>query len=354
MAVVAVVVAASLVWGVLAARSSEVVSGAPGAETPPLLDGRAAGSIPSGAPAFPTVLSATDADRGDSVWFVLDRRGRRVHRFGASGALLGSFARAGEGPGELSNPSAIAVHRDTVVVADGPTVHLYEPSGAHVADRRVAFDGCLAPRVTDMESAALGLLFLVSCPSRAQAQDAGVFLATGDGRAQRLAARLPGEGGNVMNVMSIPVIGAHPGGFVFGDAHADCLGLFDRDSAPKESLCHDWMPRLPLSGQEREETESELGGLAGAAGLRMVVPRHFPPFDRVFVLDGGRLVYRALVQDSDGEVNAFRLVAQGEEGDATPLAVPVASEVFVSGGSALAAWEAVDAMHVAVYSLRGS
>lgn len=368
-AFVAAVVATSLAWGVLAVRSSEAVSDLPGPgdaaggpgdvaggpEDAAAGRGDAVGAGLSAAPppdarAFPELSSATDADLGDSVWFVLDRRGRRVHRFDESGALLGSFARQGEGPGELSFPSAIVVHRDTVVVADRLAVHLYAPSGAHIADRRVSFDGCLGPRIADVESGAGGLLFLVHCAN--PGQRAAVFLATEDGRARRLAAASREGRGNVMSYASMPVVSAHGGGFLFGDASSDCLDLFDGGGAPKGRFCHDWMPRLPLSKQERDDVEDELRGLAGAAGLRLDVPESFPPFDRAFALEGGRLAYRALAQDSNGEVAMSRLVVQGETGDALALPVPAASAVFASGESALAAWEALEAVHVAVYSLR--
>lgn len=355
-ALVAAVVATSLAWGVLATRSSEVVSDLPGSDDAAGGPDDAAGAgmatvaPPPDARAFPGLSSATDADLGDSIWFVLDRRGRRVHRFDESGALLGSFARQGEGPGELSFPSAIAVHRDTVVVADGLAVRLYGPSGAHIADRRVSFDGCLGPRIADIDSSAGGLLFLVHCANPAQGD--AVFLTTEDGRARRLAATSPEGRGNVLSFASTPVVSAHSEGFLFGDASSDCLDLFDGGGAPKRRFCHDWMPRPPLSEQERDDMEDELRGLAASAGLRLDVPASLPPFDRVFTLKGGRLAYRALVRDSNGEVTMFRLVVQGEAGDALALPVPAASAVFASGESALAAWEAMDAMHVAVYSLR--
>jgi len=351
MAVATTVMATSLVWGVLATRSFQGVSDSRGSDdTVGFGDAGTTVSPPPGATAFSEVLSATDADLRDSVWFVLDRRGRRVHRFGESGALLGTFAREGRGPGELSFPSAVAVHRDTVVVADGLAVLLYAPSGEHIEDRRFSFDGCWAPRITDVNSGPLGLLFLVRCTSRAR--ESAVFLAAADGRARRLAVLSAKGRGNVLSFASTPVVSAHGGGFVFGDARSDCLDLFDGGGAPKRRFCHDWMPRLPLSRQERDDVEEELRGLAGAAGLRLDVPASLPPFDRVFALEGGRLAYRALARDSSGEVTMFRLVVQGETGDALALPVPRASVVFASGESVLAAWEAVDAMHVAVYSLR--
>lgn len=354
-AFVAAVVATSLAWGVLAVRSSEAVSDLPGPDAVAggpgdVVGGELAAAPPPDARAFPELSSATDADLGDSVWFVLDRRGRRVHRFDESGALLGSFARQGEGPGELSFPSAVAVHRDTVVVADRRTVHLYAPSGEHIEDRRVSFDHCLGPRIADVDSGADGLLFLVHCAN--PAQSAAVFLATEDGRARRLAATSPEGRGNVLSYAFMPVVSARSGGFLFGDASSDCLDLFDGGGAPQRRSCHDWMPRLPMSKQERDDVEDELRGLAGAVGFRVDVPETFPPFDRVFTLEDERLVYRALVRDSDGEVTMFRLVVQGETGDALALPVPAASAVFAAGESALAAWEALDAVHVAVYSLR--
>lgn len=354
-AFVAAVVATSLAWGVLAVRSSEAVSDLPGPDAVAggpgdVAGGELAAAPPPDARAFPELSSATDADLGDSVWFVLDRRGRRVHRFDQSGALLGSFARQGEGPGELSFPSAVAVHHDTVVVADRRTVHLYAPSGEHIEDRRVSFDGCLGPRIADVESGAGGLLFLVPCAN--PGQGAAVFLATEDGRARRLALISPEGRGNVLSFASMPVVSARSGGFLFGDASSDCLDLFDDGGAPKRRFCHDWMPRLPLSKQERDDVEDELRGLAGAAGLRLDVPETLPPFDRVFTLEGGRLAYRAPVLDSNGEVTMSRLIVQGETGDALALPAPAASAVFAAGESALAAWEALDAVHVAVYSLR--
>ena len=354
-AFVAAVVATSLAWGVLAVRSSEAVSDLPGLDAVAggpgdVAGGELAAAPPPDARAFPELSSATDADLGDSVWFVLDRRGRRVHRFDQSGALLGSFARHGEGPGELSFPSAVAVHRDTVVVADQLAVHLYAPSGDHIEDRRVSFDDCLGARIADIDSGADGLLFLVHCAN--PAQRAAVFLATEDGRARRLAAASREGRGNVLSFAFMPVVSAHSGGFLFGDASSDCLDLFDGGGAPKRRFCHDWMPRLPLSKQERDDVEDELRGLADAAGLRVDVPKTFPPFDRVFTLEDERLAYRALVRDSDGEVTMSRLIVQGETGDALALPVPAASAVFASGESVLAAWEALEAVHVAVYSLR--
>lgn len=173
-----------------------------------------------------SVVSATDAAAADSVWFLLDGRGRRVHRFDKTGALLESFAGPGEGPGELSSPTAIAVHRGAVAVADRGVVRLYDFAGGSVADRRLAFDGCLAPRTIGIESVSRGLLLLVQCASPLRGVVARVFLASDDGDVRLVASRSPAGRGFVADLGFVPVMSAHPEGFVFGDANAECLDVF--------------------------------------------------------------------------------------------------------------------------------
>ena len=56
---------------------------------------------------------------GDGTIFVLDWKDRNVKVFGRDGKFLRTFGKAGEGPGELSNPISIyCTSRDEVVVVD--------------------------------------------------------------------------------------------------------------------------------------------------------------------------------------------------------------------------------------------
>lgn len=48
---------------------------------------------------------------------VLDPQISRIHLFSPDGERAGSFGRAGEGPGELANPTSIALHGDSVLVS---------------------------------------------------------------------------------------------------------------------------------------------------------------------------------------------------------------------------------------------
>lgn len=361
---VAFVAAGALVWSLattLADRAQQVAPGVEPSSEGVTADRRAEAPPSSVGQVFPDVQSATDADLaadadlGDAVWYLLDARGRRVHRFSKTGALLGSFARRGQGPGELSAPSAIAVHQGAVVVADRRVLHLYELDGTHIADRRLDLDGCFALEA-DIDSAVQGLLVLVRCAAPAQGFGAATYLVADDGGVRRLASRSPGGGRFVADLGFVPVISALPNGFVFGDAGADCLAVYDAAAAEAGRACHEWIPRLPISGRAAKAAEAELGPLVQAVGGRLNVPRQLPPFDRVFSLADGRLAYRVpvtLADEAADEASMFRLVVQDDAGGELALPVPDASAVFAAGESALAAWDELDGVRVAVVPLGG-
>ena len=251
----------------------------------------------------------------------------------------------------------MAVHRDAVAVADGGVLRLYDLAGAFVADRRLAFDGCLAPRAVEIESVSRGLLLLVRCASPLRGAVARVFLASDDGDVRLLASRSPAGRGIVADLGFTPVMSAHPEGFVFGDASTACLDVFATGAQPgaaeaSRSVCHEWIPRWPVSGRSAQAVEDQLRDAAGAVGARVIVPRRLPPFDRVFALADGRLVYRVPVPVPDEEAEdarLFRLAVKGEAGEELALPTPAASTVFVSDNSVLVVWETLDGVRVAVF-----
>lgn len=350
------VAASALAWSLLAV-ASRPPQPAPPTASPESPADRAAASAPSTALVFPTVLSATDAAFADSTWFVLDRRGRRIHRFSQAGDLLGSFARRGEGPGELASPEAIAVHRDTVAVADRGTLHLYEPDGAHIADRRLVLEGCLSPLDVQVESSLPGLLVMAQCTSPARGQETMVFLANETGSARALASLTSGERGRVLKFPFVPVISAHATGFVFGDPDLGCLDVYeigasDLPATVADSVCHDWIPRLPLPQEIARAVREEMRGTAALTGTRLVVSASLPPFNRAFALADGRLAYRVPLPVADEDAGElFRLVVRGEADRERVLPFPAASAVFASGESVLAAWEALEGIRIAVFPL---
>lgn len=330
---------------------------APTASAESLADRAAGASAPSSAPVFTSVLSATDAAFADSTWFVLDRRGRRIHRFSQAGDLLVGFARRGEGPGELASPEAIAVHRGTVVVADRGTLHLYELDGTHVADRRLALEGCLLPLDMHVESSLPGLLVMAQCTNPARGQETMVFLASETGSARALASLTSGERGRVLKFPFVPVVAAHATGFVFGDPDSGCLDIYevgasDLPATVTDSVCHDWIPRLPIPQEDATAVRKDMRDAVELTGTRLVVSATLPPFDRAFALADGRLAYRVPLPAADGDDGElFRLVVRGEADRELVLPFPAASAVFASGGSVLAAWEALEGVRIAVFPL---
>ena len=354
----ALIAASALAWSLLSAAGRPPQAAPPPTASSESLAERTAGaSVFSSAPVFTSVLSATDAAFADSTWFVLDRRGRRIHRFSQAGDLLGSFARRGEGPGELASPEAIAVHRDTVAVADRGTLHLYEPDGAHIADRRLVLEGCLSPLDMQVESSLPGLLVMAQCTSPARGQETMVFLANETRSARVLASLTSGERGRVLKFPFVPVISAHATGFVFGDPDLGCLDVYeigasDLPATVADSVCHDWIPRLPLPQEDARAVREEMRGVAALTGTRLVVSASLPPFDRAFALADGRLAYRVPLPVADEDAGElFRLVVRGEADRERVLPFPAASAVFASGESVLAAWEALEGIRIAVFPL---
>lgn len=65
---------------------------------------------------------------------VLDPQLSRVHLFAPDGTRAGSVGRRGEGPGELTRPTQLAVLGDTIFVHDGrrPALQLFSRSGDHL------------------------------------------------------------------------------------------------------------------------------------------------------------------------------------------------------------------------------
>lgn len=78
----------------------------------------------------------------DSVVYVVDGYPPRGTRFTKTGRWLGSFARSGDGPGELRSVGTLGITRDTVWVADsyGRRLELYGPDGEYLSSVRFTLD----------------------------------------------------------------------------------------------------------------------------------------------------------------------------------------------------------------------
>jgi len=160
------------------------------------------------------------------------------------------------------------------------------------------------------------------------------------------------------------VLTDHPRGFLFGSAYDECLGLFDAFGTALESVCHDWIERIPLSipdgGREMIRRSSDE---YRRLGIRLEFPEHLPPFQRVTTMDDGRLVYyrpvpapRTPSDDAQGAVatEVLQLVVQPEDGQAARLELPAAPNLFLDGRSVLAVWDQIDGTRIAFRTLGGN
>jgi len=339
----AALASALLVWGVVA-----VVTAGPGTEViagDSLATGHGLTAAPPGTPVLREVTSVTDAAFHRGEWFVLDRRSAQVHRIDASGSLVESFGRQGEGPGEFRRPAAIASRGDSVVVVDGGILHLFRTDGDHIADRRIGLGGCGYGTVRDVLSVSTGLLMLVDCTAPGRLGWL-VVLVPLDGPSRTLAV-LDRDPDVVDLGMAWAVIGAHPQGFLFGLPEHDCLGLFSPRGGELGRVCHDWIERLPFP-ESVGRTITSLRERVKRSGARLVESDRMPPFTRVFLTGGDRLAYQAPLPE---QIEVFRLVTSGVAGETAVFPLPPADGLFAAGYSVLLWWEDLEGTRISVRTL---
>lgn len=229
--------------------------------------------------AFDSVAAMTDVAHWDDAWFVLDARSSQVHRFDQHGRYLDSFARRGDGPGELRRPRALAIHGDTVVVATPRRLHFYDTDGEHLLDRLIKSPtGCRDPRtgataanLRDIASSPAGILLLFTC--RAGDLRASVLIELGEAAFRELAHNADPETADAIDPWrEMSVLAAHPVGFAFGHADDHCLGIFDLDGRRRDTVCHEWLERHVVPSSSGL---AEVQAAAARIGRKLVVP-HLP------------------------------------------------------------------------------
>lgn len=329
----------------------------------------AKGTVAEGDPSDPPassvlhtdVLSVIDADRHGHTWYLLDQAQRRVHRIGLTGEHLGSFGTRGEGPGEFQSPKAIAVHGDTIVVADENVVRLFSPGGHHLIDRRFAVGTCSSPipTVREMVSVSSGIVLLVECIGSSAGARSLVWLVATDGRSRTLAD-VPDESTSlVFDFNSIPILGSHPRGFLFGNVRDDCLGLFGPTGSHLESVCHRDLERaaLPPGVAEqfaREADEVRRYARQRSLGARVVPLERLWPFVKAFVTRDQRTAYVVPVPSSvapNGDVGLHRLRMRRDSVWLDDAIGVTAADLFVSGRWVLAVWDDIRGTRLEVYEV---
>lgn len=312
---------------------------------------------PKTATLFDSVASVADAVMHDGDWFLLDVRISRVHRISSGSDRWSAFARPGDGPGELRQPRALAVHGDTIVVALRHRLQLYWPDGAHVGGRRVeppricrdARLGDLPAELSDVASSPQGLLLLFTCMTGAAR--GGVFLETGEASYRQVVRGLADKDADLLDPWrGMSVLAAHPSGFVFGHPEDECIGLFGLGGRRLRSFCHARLDRAPVPRAVTRQIPAQVPG----SDARVRVPQRYLPFDRVFVRSDGTLLYRTPVPQvalGSAEVQMTFRLTEFDGAGGSPLSVPPAVGVFASDRAVLTAWDDWRGTWMAFYSL---
>jgi hypothetical protein len=306
--------------------------------------------IPVEAFEYDGIMDITDAEAGDDVWFILDRRAFRVHVLGPGDHDVTTFGRGGSGEGQLTRPSALVLHGDTVVVVEqlGGVVHLFDESGRHIADRRFQVPGCRTPVVSDAVSTAEGLTFLVTCPGVRLNTKAFAALENAGADASILAStaarRTPRDR---IDPFFTPVLASHRDGILFGATGDACLSVVDLSGVSIGKECTAWLERLPVPAMEQTRLTRVQNRLATLAA-RMESPETLPPFDALFPLGVSSYAFRVPTRHGGGS----RQLAV-EPGNTVAVAhLPVAHFVFSAPGTALLGWEGAEGIRIARYDLR--
>lgn len=339
-----------LLWAILevpASRATQAMGERPALQSTDFFTETDPLEIPSAVPIFTEVLSVEDAVAENGMWFLLDARAQRVHRFAPSGELVGSFGRQGSGPGEFGGmPISILAHADTIVVSefDGNQIHLYSLTGISLEDRLLRLDSCVLAQIRDMASSPRGLLFLTTCRRQDMRSETRVILEDKDGSMRVLATQLPDpDGPIVLDAFTPPVLASHPEGFVFGSTGDQCLHVYDLDGKTIDSVCHDWLQPLSVPNEVVNEMRSRY---SGRSDVQWTLPDRFYPIDQIFVTQDERWIYRVLASNNP---ISYTLLAPGH--DDMMSSVPRASHLFVQGESVLVGWEDLEGTRIAIHPL---
>jgi len=88
----------------------------------------------------------------DKNIYVLDYSNRRVVVYDSFGVVQRSFGRSGQGPGEFSNPLAMAMDlNDRIAVADAGKVQIFDRSGRYLRSFKVGIPGMIRDITVDGE-----------------------------------------------------------------------------------------------------------------------------------------------------------------------------------------------------------
>lgn len=347
-------------WLLLTALTLFLVALARLASTPAPADGGpGAGPVrhldPPGVPASSTtarsepVLPVTgihDAVETTEGWVVLDAAASRLLWLDRAGRPLRAAGAKGQGPGEMMNPTALAVLGDTLMVLEtlGGPAHLFDGQGRFLERLPGPVGACATGSVLDVAARPGAVFVLRTCSGsggllRAHLerwQPGGLTRAVHDAVLEDLRETL--------SPFRRPSAAVLPSAVAYAVAHDACALLLTASGA-RETVCYPDERRPPLPPPAAERARVVLGQRTRAAGVELVVPERWPPFDAVDAA-GSRLAF--FVRPRPG-VLALDIVT--DAGGLQRLEVEGADRLFTGARSLLAVRETLVGPAVSVVPL---
>lgn len=240
------------------------------------------------------VLSVRAAVDIDSAWVLLDSRLRQLVVLpDTPGAPILRFGREGDGPGELRNPSFMAVSGNQIGVleARGDRLVRFDLSGENLGTALLTDPACVfGPGQALVGDPRGGFVLLRSC-SGMRGSTRGIVQRVGPrGRAETILD-LPLQSGNRFDPFRLPVITLMDEVLHFGLLSEGCLRpleSFVAHPAPS-GICVPTDERLPVPDSIRTRLEA-LSIQASRVGRTLEEPDRLPPFLEVRSSSAGPLL----------------------------------------------------------------
>ena len=246
-----------------------------------------------------------DFDAAGDDLYLLDMAGPQVLRLRRSGSgwkVAASFGRGGNGPGELRQPTGIAVSDAgrTILISDQNRLHFFSDSGKHVRTRALTLPcAVMSPRVA---SASRGLLLSGRC-TQSDTVFAMLFHLD-ENEAVTLVSRdaiysTHGTAGSILAAGTMYSDGAGAG--LFGSGTGECVYRIDPASMPPRAaaICGLGGSRYPFVADDhfRAKAKAMAAARPSLAGM-LAVPEFLPVYlDRIDP-GNGTLVLRPVTNDT--------------------------------------------------------
>jgi hypothetical protein len=303
---------------------------------------------PSGTWIFPQILSVEDAVEWEEGWIILDSRAGRFHVLNSATGSLESVGREGAGPGELTDPVALALEDSLLWVLNerGFSLELFRLPSEFVQRRRLEGGGCFAGLAKGLMAGSPGKLYLLRiCPASLPGPGtAWVEEVAPDGSLVPLVSMTLGEeGSRRLHLARQPIVAGGDRSVFLGTGDAPCLIELGGEGSPLGVRCLSSYARPTTPPEEVSSLEARLQRIIKLGLLPVEVPRYLPWYDRAFSTSLGLVVLRLRGADERD------LVLLGDDGKRSVAAGLLPPHTFVGERTVLAATELVEGTRIQVY-----